>query len=370
MNSHYNAIARRILRVSAGVQPGERVTILGRADSLDFCEALELECRRLQALPFIVVGSDAALLAALTDPEISDEALAAASPQLLAALAASDLVITTYFERATPHLFSGIAPSRLHAHRRSEEAPSDIIFDGKRRWIGTEVPTPGHADMLGCDWPVFHQLFWEAMAVDYAEVGDIARLLSRRLQNCRTLRLKDAAGRTDLWLSSGVGGRPVERDDGIIGPDDLAEGALYLNLPSGEVCFAPPEQSVSGQAYVETAYWQGQPVRGLVLNFADGRVQAQSAEEGFELFNRVLANAGGDAFQIGEFGIGLNPAVNRVTGFTLLDEKIIGTCHIALGENRALGGINNSALHWDLVVQDAILEADGEVLLAGGKFFL
>ena len=32
----------------------------------------------------------------------------------------------------------------------------------------------------------------------------------------------------------------MERDDGIISAEDRAEGAVYLNLPSGEVCFAPP----------------------------------------------------------------------------------------------------------------------------------
>src|SRR4051812_17866463 len=92
----YAQVVSRLLRTSAGLQPGECVTILGRADSLDFCEALALECWRLEARPFVVVGSDAAILTALADPAISDKTLAQASPQLGAALAASDLVITTF----------------------------------------------------------------------------------------------------------------------------------------------------------------------------------------------------------------------------------------------------------------------------------
>ncbi len=363
-------IAARLVRVSARVQAGERVTILGRADSLDFCEALELECRRLDALPFVVVGSDAALLAALADPQISEETLARPSPQLVAALTASDVVITTFFERADPRPFDHIAPARLRAFKQSEEAPSDVIFDGTRRWIGTEVPTPGQAAALGCDWLDFQKLFWQAMAVDYEPLGVQARALADRLAAAREIRLRDAAGRTDLWLRRGAGGRPLERDDGVIGPDDLAEGSPYLNLPSGEVCFAPPEDSAWGTAYIELAFWQGQPIRGLELVFEAGQVKALGAKDGLDLFREVVANAGGDSAQLGEFGVGLNPAVNRVTGYTLLDEKMIGTCHLALGENRALGGLNNSALHWDLVVQQAILEADGMILLADGKFNL
>jgi aminopeptidase len=367
---HYAAVARRLLRTSARVQAGERVTILGRADSLDFCEALELECKRLGALPFVVVGSDAALLVALSDEAIPGAALAQASPQLLAALAASDLVITTFFERADPARFSQVTPARQRALKQSEEAPSNIIYDGKRRWIGTEVPTPGQAQALGQDWPLLQAMFWQAMQVDYLLLADQAQRLAAKLAGAGQLRLRDAGGRTDLILPRAAGGRPLERDDGIISAEDITEGAVYLNLPSGEVCFAPPEQSARGKVYIETAYWQGQPIRGLELEFEGGLVRPVRADSGFALFCGVVSNSGGDSARLGEFGIGLNPAVTRVTGLTLLDEKMIGTCHLALGENRALGGLNDSALHWDLVVQNAILEADGEILLENGKFNL
>src|SRR5438105_4588834 len=89
--TQYHEIAGRLLQTSAGLQAGECVTILGRADSLAFCEALELECRRLGAAPLVIVGSDAVLLAALADPGVSEASLALASPALVAALAASDL---------------------------------------------------------------------------------------------------------------------------------------------------------------------------------------------------------------------------------------------------------------------------------------
>lgn len=366
----YSPIARRLLRISAGVRAGERVTILGRADSLDFCEAIELECRRLGALPFVVVGSDAALLAALSDEAISQAVLAQSSPQLLAALEASDLVITTFFERAEPGRFAHIPQARQRALKQSEEAPSNIIYDGKRRWIGTEVPTPGQARSLGLDWPVLHTLFWEAMKVDYPALAGQARQLAERLGQARQIRLRDGSGRTDFILSQAAGGRPLELDDGIISEEDVAGGAVYLNLPSGEVCFAPPEQSARGRVYIEATFWQGQPIRGLELEFEGGIVRPLRAEEGFELFCEVVQNSGGDSARLGEFGIGLNPAVTRLTGLTLLDEKMIGTCHLALGENRALGGVNDSALHWDLVVQNAILEVDGEILLKEGRFYL
>ncbi|GFP25916.1 hypothetical protein HKBW3S25_01400, partial [Candidatus Hakubella thermalkaliphila] len=52
------------------------------------------------------------------------------------------------------------------------------------------------------------------------------------------------------------------------------------------------------------------------------------------------------------------------------DEKIIGTIHLAIGENRNEGGINNSTLHWDLLVEKATVEVDGRVIMREGKFSL
>ena len=53
---------------------------------------------------------------------------------------------------------------------------------------------------------------------------------------------------------------------------------------------------------------------------------------------------------LGELGIGTNPGIDRATGSTLLDEKIAGTVHLALGRSYPeTGGTNTSGLHWDLI---------------------
>ena len=53
---------------------------------------------------------------------------------------------------------------------------------------------------------------------------------------------------------------------------------------------------------------------------------------------------------MGELGIGTNAALASSTGDLLIDEKILGTVHIALGRAYPqCGGVNESALHWDIV---------------------
>ena len=50
-----------------------------------------------------------------------------------------------------------------------------------------------------------------------------------------------------------------------------------------------------------------------------------------------------------EFGIGMNPNIHSLCGYTVLDEKMKGTFHIAIGANTMFGGKNNAPNHIDLV---------------------
>src|SRR5207248_11262945 len=66
---------------------------------------------------------------------------------------------------------------------------------------------------------------------------------------------------------------------------------------------------------------------------------------------RAMLDLDPGARRLGEVGLGLNPGIDRFTGSILYDEKIGGTVHLALGQSYPeTGGTNESALHWDLIV--------------------
>jgi aminopeptidase len=77
---------------------------------------------------------------------------------------------------------------------------------------------------------------------------------------------------------------------------------------------------------------------------------------------------------VAELGIGLNPLIDKSIGYTLTDEKIGGTIHIAIGYNKgAYGGRSESCLHWDFVTHKGInLETISgkkrKMLIEKGKF--
>lgn len=71
----------------------------------------------------------------------------------------------------------------------------------------------------------------------------------------------------------------------------------------------------------------------------------------------------GDKDIIAEFGIGLNENVQSLTGSTIIDEKCIGTAHIAIGMNNLFGEKNSSNFHMDFIFTPSKIEADDEIIM-------
>ena len=94
-----------------------------------------------------------------------------------------------------------------------------------------------------------------------------------------------------------------------------------------------------------------------------------SAERGEDYLRAALDTDAGARF-LGELGIGTNTGIDRATGHILLDEKMAGTVHLALGRSYPeTGGTNASALHWDLICDlrdGGRISADGEPVVQDG----
>ena len=80
------------------------------------------------------------------------------------------------------------------------------------------------------------------------------------------------------------------------------------------------------------------------------------------------------ARRLGEVAVGTNFGIDRFTGQILLDEKIGGTAHVALGAGYPdTGSQNRSAIHWDLITDlrsGGRIEVDGSPLLVDGRFVI
>ena len=102
-------------------------------------------------------------------------------------------------------------------------------------------------------------------------------------------------------------------------------------MPDGEFFTGPVEDSVEGEVTFHLpAVIGGREVSGVRLRFEAGKVVDASAERGEEFLIKLLDTDDG-ARRLGELGIGTNYAIDRGTREVLLDEKIGGTVHMAVG---------------------------------------
>ncbi len=65
--------------------------------------------------------------------------------------------------------------------------------------------------------------------------------------------------------------------------------------------------------------------------------------------------------RIGEFGIGLNPKAKSV-GATVIDEKVLGTAHFAIGSNYWFGGTIYAIIHLDQIFRNPSVYVDDDLL--------
>jgi aminopeptidase len=255
---------------------------------------------------------------------------------------------------------AGVSPAALSRAARARAPVREAAL--RRRWCVTLWPTAALAQQAAMSSADFAALVERALFLDRADpvmawtdLSSLQAQLISKLAAASELRI-EAEG-TDLSLS--VAGRTWINSDG------------RRNMPSGEVFTGPVESSAEGTIrFSIPSSPRGVEVAGVELSFRDGVVVSAHADRGDDVLQAMLATDDG-ARRLGELGIGTNFGIDRPIGMTLLDEKIGGTVHLALGRSHPeTGGTNESAIHWDLICDlrgGGRLTADGTPVLVDGR---
>ncbi len=249
----------------------------------------------------------------------------------------------------------GIPLSRRRAMGAEWIALIDTAAQRGCRRITVVNPTPALASAYGLPLATLRRAYWQAVNVDYEQVDRLQERVRARIAAADVVQVTSGLG---THLRMRVGHRPVHVDDN--------------SLPRGEVYVAPHEDSANGVAVIDKAFIQGNPIERLRLTFVDGRVVGVEAPDprAVDSFREVLAASNGDKDVIAEFAIGLNPGATEPVGDVVLDEKIGGSVHIAIGMNAGFGGRNRSNLHLDLVILRPSVWLDGAQVVDDGSLLL
>jgi leucyl aminopeptidase (aminopeptidase T) len=224
------------------------------------------------------------------------------------------------------------------------------------------LPSPKTVRTMRINYLEFLSAFINGVKVDYKKIKETGLNVASELSGKNTIHIYHSNG-TDLEFS--IKGRRVAVESGTLEDCYFTGKDCGIDVPSGEVYIAPVETSANGILVVNELKEYG--LKKLELRFADGRIADFKAEKGNHTFKRLVEKADGDKDRIGEFGVGTNYGIKPV-GWSIYDEKALGTAHIAIGNNIHLGGVNKASLHVDFVLDKPTIEADGKVILRRGRF--
>ncbi len=209
---------------------------------------------------------------------------------------------------------------------------------------------------------VTEEIMIRCMNADYNKIARLTLRLCELLEATRAIRVQSPSG-TDIFLP--VEGRKAHASSGI-----FRERGQFGNLPTGEAYLAPLEGQSRGVVVVDGAMagvgLLKKPIRILVENgYATEITGGIEAGRLIEL----LEPHGKDARNVAEFGIGTNDRA-ILTGNILEDEKVLGTIHIALGDNKSMGGTVRVASHLDGMVKQPTVWFDGRKIMESGQLLV
>ena len=213
----------------------------------------------------------------------------------------------------------------------------DYLMDGKKSMRGAW--TPGiTVDMMN-----------RTAAIDYELLQARCKKLEELFTNAKSVHITAPAG-TDVTIS--VENRKLMFDDG-----DFSKPGTGGNIPAGEVFISPVVGKTEGTIVydgsmtfsdgdsiletpitckIENGYVTdikgGAEARRLLKTITEAETRPFTLEKEKKLPAGQAAVYKRNARNIGELGIGLNPAA-QITGNMLEDEKAFNTCHFAIGEN-------------------------------------
>lgn len=363
VDGRVSKLAKLFVSYSVHVQPKENVIIQGSYLARPLVNELYRECLLVDAYPQVLPNLDFQYTFYQT---AKDHQLQYVSP-LEKFLAENMDVSIGIFCDPNPKGLTSVNPEKMRVRQASRSGLTETLFkreaEGKFRWGGLPYPVDAMAQEAEMALPEYEDFVYSSCLVDRED--PVAEWRKVRVEQQKVCDFLNKASKIrvvgeDTDLSYSVKDRKWINCCG------------EKNMPDGEVFTAPVEDSVNGSIrFTFPGLFYGKEIEDIRLSFKDGRVVKASAAKGDELLQQLLKIDGAD--RLGEAAIGTNYGISRFTKHMLFDEKMGGTVHMALGLNPIpeTGGVNKSALHWDILKdmkKGGEIYADDKLFYKDGKF--
>jgi aminopeptidase len=355
MDPRWERLGNLLVTYSTRVQPGERVMIaMIEPDTFPLAQAVYRAVIKAGGFPQVQFLSETLRHSLLRYG--SDEQIAWVPEIEAYGMEWADVYIGL---RGAHNLYElqDIPADVLAANQKAMGTVSTLRWE-KTRWCLIRVPNESFAQSAQTDGETILDMFFESCFLDWEKEVATWSAWAEILNRGKDVKIEGV--KTDLRFS--VQDRKWVPFGGI------------NNMPDGEIATAPVNGTEDGSIYFEfPGVLGGRLVRDISLTWEKGKlVRAESSTE--QDFLRSILDRDEGAKSLGEFALGTNPYVTRFCNDILLDEKIGGTIHLALGRAYPeCGGTNQSAIHWDIIKdtrEKGVVYLDGKPILEKGKILL
>ena len=358
ISEFYVKLAKLTINYALDVKNGHKVAVMGPAIAEELFQAIYVEVLKVGAHPILIpsIEGENELLFKYG----SEEQLIYIDEVFKTLFKEIDCFISIFGDYNTRKL--SLVDSKLVAKYYGSQIRRDInkIFDerinkGELKWVGIPYPSQSSAQEANMDLFSYFKIVERALFLDKED--PVKKWKEIEINQKKFIEILNAAEiikvlGEDTDLSFSVLGRTWENCCG------------HENLPDGEVATCPLEDSVNGHIrFTYPGIYFGQEIENIYLEFKNGLVTKATADKAENLLQEIISIE--NANIIGEFAIGTNYGITDFTKNILLDEKMGGTLHCALGSGfPECGGKNECALHWDILKD---MKPLGSKILADGK---
>jgi leucyl aminopeptidase (aminopeptidase T) len=209
---------------------------------------------------------------------------------------------------------------------------------------------------------VTEEIMIRCMNADYNKIAERTFKICAMMEKTDAIRVTTSLG-TNITMP--IKGREAHASSGL-----FKEKGLWGNLPTGESYLAPLEGLSNGVVVVDGSMASvGMVNTPIKIIVKDGYATEISGGDEAKRLRELLEPHGKDAYTVAEFGIGTNDKA-ILTGKILEDEKVMGTIHIAFGDNKSMGGSVRVASHLDGLIKHPTVWFDDKMIMKDGKFVI
>ncbi len=355
------AFVKRVVKTCLRIGRDDRVVIYAWRHMLDLAEAFSMECKRAGAHTLVEFSSDDMWYESITALPLDYLETPDPFDLTLAGIATAIIIISG---PENPEAQRRVQAERWVALSRSERPHYERILERKVRMakIMLGYVTPQRAKTYGFNYQAWKRNVVESTDVEYQEMQKLGRKLASIVGKSREVKIIDPDG-TDLSFS--LSDKTAYVYDGVIDDEDIEMGAIFAELPGGKVAVAVDEASANGVLTSNIPFPSvGRVIERISLDFKNGQVESLGGGKNIEVAQSQWEKATGDKDKIGWLALGLNPRAEL--GY--IDNSIVlGTASVGIGENKELGGSNESNWNFSVTLAKPTLQLDGRTIINQGR---